>query len=242
MTAPARVVEVASVATVRPTFGPATDCESLAQSVVRCVPGTVTARVTGTSAEVLYVLRGTGTLRFEAHEHALEPGTGASVSPGGRYALVNAGSGDLELVSVRLPAPAPGDAPGVTVVTRTQQEAGTATAAREFRLVSGPATGCHSATQFVGIIPPGRAPDHYHHYEEVLYVLDGTGVLHLEAGATPVTAGSCIHLPARLQHSLENTGSTPMEVVGVFRPAGSPSEAYYPDGTPALNQTEGNTR
>jgi hypothetical protein len=24
-----------------------------------------------------------------------------------------------------------------------------------------------------------------------------------------------------------------MQVVGVFRPAGSPAEAYYPDGTPA---------
>ena len=28
-------------------------------------------------------------------------------------------------------------------------------------------------------------------------------------------------------------GSDPMQVLGVFRPAGSPSEAYYPDGTRA---------
>jgi hypothetical protein len=25
-----------------------------------------------------------------------------------------------------------------------------------------------------------------------------------------------------------------MRVLGVFRPAGSPAEAYYPDGTPAV--------
>jgi hypothetical protein len=25
-----------------------------------------------------------------------------------------------------------------------------------------------------------------------------------------------------------------MNVLGVFRPAGSPAEAYYPDGTPAV--------
>jgi hypothetical protein len=34
-------------------------------------------------------------------------------------------------------------------------------------------------------------------------------------------------------HCLENTGDSLMRVVGVFRPAGSPAAAYYPDGTPA---------
>jgi mannose-6-phosphate isomerase-like protein (cupin superfamily) len=45
--------------------------------------------------------------------------------------------------------------------------------------------------------------------------------------------GSCIQLPARTVHCLENTGAEPMRVVAVFRPAGSPAEAFYPDGTPA---------
>src|ERR1700754_4465976 len=30
-------------------------------------------------------------------------------------------------------------------------------------------------TQFVGSIPPGRAPDHFHEYEEVLFILRGEG-------------------------------------------------------------------
>ena len=34
-------------------------------------------------------------------------------------------------------------------------------------------------------------------------------------------------------HCLENTGPGEMHVLGVFRPAGSPAEAYYPDGTKA---------
>ena len=46
-------------------------------------------------------------------------------------------------------------------------------------------------------------------------------------------AGSCIQLPARVVHCLENTGDSMMRVVAVFRPAGSPAAAYYPDGTPA---------
>ena len=49
----------------------------------------------------------------------------------------------------------------------------------------------------------------------------------------PVAAGACIHFSPELVHSLENSGSEPMQVLGVFRPAGSPSEAYDPDGTRA---------
>src|ERR1051326_4045397 len=33
-------------------------------------------------------------------------------------------------------------------------------------------------TMFVGSIPPGRAPDHFHLYEEVLCILVGVGVMH----------------------------------------------------------------
>jgi oxalate decarboxylase/phosphoglucose isomerase-like protein (cupin superfamily) len=42
-----------------------------------------------------------------------------------------------------------------------------------------------------------------------------------------------VHLPKGLVHCLENTGPGEMQVLGVFRPAGSPAEAYYPDGTRA---------
>jgi quercetin dioxygenase-like cupin family protein len=95
-------------------------------------------------------------------------------------------------------------------------------------------------TQFIGLIPPGRAPDHFHIYDEVIYVLEGEGYLEIEGEQAPVQAGSCIHLPARLVHCLANTGSSEMHVLGVFRPAGSPAEAYYPDGTLATYPTKEN--
>ncbi|MDX6580245.1 MAG: Auxin binding protein, partial [Gaiellales bacterium] len=82
-------------------------------------------------------------------------------------------------------------------------------------------------------IPVGRAPHHNHRNDEVLYIQRGEGVLHIGDSHEPGAAGAGIHISPELVHSLENSGSEPMQVLGVFRPAGSPSEAYYPDGTRA---------
>jgi mannose-6-phosphate isomerase-like protein (cupin superfamily) len=81
-------------------------------------------------------------------------------------------------------------------------------------------------TQFVGSIPPGRAPDHFHTYEEVICILDGSGVMHAGASSTPVARGSCIFLPIRQRHCLENIGVGELRLVGVFYPAGSPAVRY----------------
>jgi mannose-6-phosphate isomerase-like protein (cupin superfamily) len=81
-------------------------------------------------------------------------------------------------------------------------------------------------TQFVGSIPPGRAPDHFHLYEEVICILAGEGIMHAGDSSTPVAAGSCIFLPIRQRHCLENTGSGELRLLGVFYPAGSPAVRY----------------
>jgi mannose-6-phosphate isomerase-like protein (cupin superfamily) len=69
-------------------------------------------------------------------------------------------------------------------------------------------------------------------------VLEGEGVVEIGGEQAPLRPGSCVHLPARLVHCLANTGDSEMRVLGVFRPAGSPAEAYYPDGTLAVVPTE----
>jgi uncharacterized cupin superfamily protein len=102
--------------------------------------------------------------------------------------------------------------------------------------VSDPRSGLRSGTQFVGYIPPVRAADHFHTYDEVIYVLEGEGTFHSGGSSWRVGPGSCIALPAFTVHCLENTASTArdvMRVLGVFRPAGSPAAAYHPDGTAA---------
>jgi mannose-6-phosphate isomerase-like protein (cupin superfamily) len=178
--------------------------------------------------EVLYVLEGSALATIAGEEQQLEPGTGVFVARGTPW-QVDSTEG-LKLLSVLIEEPLAASADHAVIAGG---ERGTATAGREFTLLAHPENGCASVTQFVGHIPPGRAPDHFHLYDEVVYVLAGEGAFHVDGESAPLRAGSCVHLPARLIHCLENHGPDEMHVLGVFRPAGSPAEAYYPDGSAA---------
>jgi mannose-6-phosphate isomerase-like protein (cupin superfamily) len=217
------------------TFHAGNGCPGLRQRIVRVERGATAGATAFEGDEVLFVLAGRGFLRLGGHDHLLEPQTGAFVQHGETYEIESDDGDPLEVVAVEVPDPPTGVDVGERRVTLRldESEAQQATANREFRLVVTPEAGCASLTQFVGYIPTGRAPDHFHTYDEVLYILSGEGVLHIGDSHEPVSAGACIHFSPRLVHSLENSGSEPMQVLGVFRPAGSPSEAYYPDGTRA---------
>ena len=84
-------------------------------------------------------------------------------------------------------------------------------------------------TQFVGSIPPGRAPDHFHLYEEALCILQGSGFVWAGTSKTPIRPGSCVFLPKRQVHCVENTSSGELRLLGVFYPAGSPAARYGVD-------------
>ena len=219
--------------------GPRGRRTGLEQVVIECAPGSSIDRATGDAEEVLFVLAGTGELSLAGERYPLEPETGAYLAPGEEYEVESTGPGPLRVVSVRIEDPvAGGDAAERAVVRRlADQEEQAATTARTFRIVADPGTGLQSATHFVGYVPTERAPDHFHTYDEVIYVIEGEGTLHAGGDRTVVAAGSCLELPARTVHCLENTGEDVMRLVAVFRPAGSPAAAYYPDGTPAYPGT-----
>jgi mannose-6-phosphate isomerase-like protein (cupin superfamily) len=215
-------------------LGAHTGSAALEQSVLACQSGRSQMRATGECEEVLFVLSGEGVLHLDGERHALAPESGAYLAPGESYELETTGPDPMRLVAVQMPAPSGPAARARAVVRRlADQESAAATTEREFRIVADPATGLRSATHFVGYIPPVRAPEHFHTYDEVIYVLDGEGLMHVGGAHHPLPAGSSIQLPARTVHCLENTTDGVMRVVAVFRPAGSPAAAYYPDGTPA---------
>jgi len=179
--------------------------------------------------EVLYVLEGTGEATVGSEVHALEPGYAVFVARRTAWQVDSADG--LRVLSVLVEDPLPAGSSHAVV---SAGELGTATAGRAFALLAQPENGCESVTQFRGHIPAGRAPDHYHRYDEVVYVLAGEGAFHVDGESARLLPGACIHLPAGLVHCLENFGPEEMQVLGVFRPAGSPAEAYYPDGTAAV--------
>ena len=176
-----------------------------------------------------------------ALDRPVRPDTGVWLPPGTSYALAAAGPGPLRLDSVLLPASPPGAEPDGAVPDSTVPD-GTVpdstagplladlaeqpveiTGDRQFRVLFAPGQGCAAATQFVGEIPPGRAPFHSHTYDEVVLVLAGEGVLHVGDEDRPFAPGSCLHLAPGTPHCLENTGQATLRVLGVFHPGGSPA-------------------
>jgi mannose-6-phosphate isomerase-like protein (cupin superfamily) len=211
-------------ASVRVTIGSGSTPARLEQRVERFRRGRSTPRLLGGSQEVLYVASGSGRLHVGGRAYPLEPNLGAYLTAGEEYEVENDSDEELVLICVR--APQEGE-PRLDPDRRTVRFADRmplrAKPDREFRYLVNEDLGCPDVTQFIGLIPPGRAPMHSHTYDEVIYVVEGEGVLHLGGDEVAITAGSCIHLPPLAEHCLENTGGRTMRVLGVFHPSGDPA-------------------
>ncbi len=120
-----------------------------------------------------------------------------------------------------------------TVVSLDDTEEQQATGARSFQILFGPHNGSTRATLFAGYVPPGKAPWHYHLYDEIVFVPEGPGHLHLGESTEELGAGSAFRLRPRQVHIVENLGGVAMTIIGLFTPAGSPSAAYLEPGVAA---------
>ena len=190
--------------------------------------------------EVLYVLDGEATVFIDGEAERVEPETGFYLRPGACLTVHNPGPRPLTLVSSRCPDPGPEDAfvpprtspAGASMpprpFVRLRDRAAEVTGDRWYRVLVDERVGSAQVTQFVGAIPSGRAPDHFHDYEEVLCILTGQGRMWAGPTSAPIEAGSCIFLPRRQVHCVENTGTAELRLLGVFYPAGSPAVRYDP--------------
>jgi mannose-6-phosphate isomerase-like protein (cupin superfamily) len=198
--------------------------DGLVRRRVEAPAGSRVEAAAGPGGELWYVIDGAGLLMSgDGPGTPIRRDTAVWLPPGARYRLT-AAVGSLTMDSVTLPA-ATGvpDGTGAPRLARLADCDVEVTGDRRFRVLFGPGKGCAAATQFLGEIPPGRAPLHSHTYDEVVLVLDGEGVLHAGPAEHPIAPGTCIHLPPGQQHCLENTGRGTLRVLGVFHPGGSPA-------------------
>jgi mannose-6-phosphate isomerase-like protein (cupin superfamily) len=199
----------------------------LVRRQVEVPPGAHHTGAAGPGGELCFVIEGTGQLSSGAADgRPVTSGTGMWLPPGTSYSLAVAENGPLRLDSVLLPASGSGAEPDGTagpLLADLAEQTPEITGDREFRVMFAPGQGCEAATQFVGEIPPGRAPFHSHTYDEVVLILAGEGVLHIGDEDRPLSPGSCLHLAPGTPHCLENTGQTTLRVLGVFHPGGSPA-------------------
>jgi quercetin dioxygenase-like cupin family protein len=199
--------------------------------------------VAGSGGELWFVIAGRGLLASRApggtwQEAPAGPETGLWLPPRTGYRLTPRENISLNAVSLPVWDSATAGPVHLSRLCECEVER---TGDRRFRVLFGPGRGCEAATAFVGEIPPGRAPEHTHPYDEIVLVLRGEGVAHTRpAGGTaagtvastvvdrPLAPGRRVHLPPGLPHCLENTGRDTLVVLGVFHPGGSPAAKTEP--------------
>jgi mannose-6-phosphate isomerase-like protein (cupin superfamily) len=228
---------------VRRLVGRESGARAISLAVLELDAGAAARWRNGECDEVLFVADGAGHALLGGERHALAPRTGVFVRPGQEIEIRSSGPAALQLLDSRCPDPGPrlsfdggSHAPSPVsplepaVVRFEEQAVERADDGRWFRVLVDAKIGCDQTTQFVGFVPPGRAPDHFHEYEEVVCILEGEGRFWSGPESAPIAAGSCIYLPRRQPHCVENTGAAALSLYGLFHPSGSPAVRFDPAG------------
>jgi mannose-6-phosphate isomerase-like protein (cupin superfamily) len=217
-------------------IGRASGAEAISLRILEFGPGTSPGLRNRECDEVVYVLEGDCTVFIDSVGYDVEPATGVYLRPGQTLTVKNNGPEVVRFVSSQCPeepfeivtdsGSQAGAGPKSSPIVKLSDRRALPTADRWYRVLVDDKIGSEQVTQFVGSIPPGRAPDHFHEYEEVLFILRGEGRMWAGDTSTPIGPGSCIYLPKRQVHCVENTGEGELRLLGVFYPAGSPAVRY----------------
>ena len=195
----------------------------------------------------LYILDGEGEFTFTEKEVSVKEGSAAMVLAGESVKLSTTRT--LSAVVIYVPGPVTPWAKRLVkdvdiskriVFTRLgAADKQAASSDREFEVLFDKNQASRGATMFVGFIPTSGAPEHYHLYDEICMIVNGRGGL--QTGDHPLQElkkGSAFHVAPRYLHAIHNPNPADVWILGVFRPEGSPSAAYYPDGRSAPNNLE----
>ena len=184
---------------------------------------------------VLFVLEGQGFVIIGGRQFDLSPECGAFIGPGEAFRVVPV-SGALELLMTVCPQSKEGewleqmtedfDDNYPQRIVSVDEKKRQATGDRFYQVLVDAEVGSTQITQFIGIIPQSKSPQHFHAYEEVITVLSGSGLMWAGPQSVPVRAGSMIFLPRKQAHCLECQNEEGMHLIGHFYPAGSPAVRY----------------
>ena len=229
--------------TIRCPIGRSTGTRAISLRIIEARHGVSPGMISEGSDEALFLRSGRGTAWIDGREFSIGPDTALFVRAGANLTLRCDGEEPLVLVGARCPDPGlpatitdpvtkpEPDRDGIhpEPVIHLSDVLRQKTADRWYCELIDPKVGNLEITQFVGSIPPGRAPDHFHRYEEVLFILEGSGRVWAGETSSPIGPGSCVFLPYEQVHCVENTGEGDLLLLGVFYPAGSPAVRYAPD-------------
>ena len=211
-------------------IGRANGADAISLRVVEFGPGTSPELRDSEYDDVLYLLEDLEdagcTVLIDGSSYEVGPRTGVYVRPGQTLRVENPGPRAVTFVSSQCPGSNDKVKTDVAPIVKLSDRRALPTADRWYRVLVDDEIGSEQVTQFVGSIPPGRAPDHFHEYEEVLFILRGEGRMWAGETNTPIGPGSCIYLPRKQVHCVENTGTGELRLLGVFYPAGSPAVRY----------------
>jgi mannose-6-phosphate isomerase-like protein (cupin superfamily) len=91
-------------------------------------------------------------------------------------------------------------------------------------LVADSTVGGNASALGYSVFKPGTSTaDLSHAVEELAYIVSGRGVIRLETGDVPVTAGQALYVPAKVWHTVVNPGAEDLVMVFSF-----PSPDYPP--------------
>jgi quercetin dioxygenase-like cupin family protein len=176
---------------------------------------------------LLYAFAGAGSLGLGGETFELERGSAALVLAGEDATLAGEGLSVVLATVGHVPDRHALLGPRETVVRLDPARTASATGGRSFQILFGPDNGSTRATLFAGFLPPGRAPWHYHLYDEIVWVPEGPGRLHLVGSEDALDAGVAFRLRPRQVHIVENASTDrELTILGFFTPAGSPAAAY----------------
>ena len=217
-------------------------CKNLVQSIIYIKNTPVIFDKTRVSQRVGYVISGKIQIKYKGaylkqtinKTFTLEAGSSFLIPEGTESILENLDNNYSMILLVKSPqdesiklkeAKINNFSEDLLIVNKNDQKNLPAGEDRYFKLMIDPDFGSKYVTQFLGYIKKIKAPFHDHTYDEVIYILEGEGVVHHGNSQTKIKQGSSVYLPPGTIHRLENKNkNVELQLLGVFCPAGSPAD------------------